>query len=513
MRRGVVVPVLVTVVALMVCPAVGRSTGAAATMGAVAAAISPGFDGDGIGDLAVGAPGEGVGAAGGAGAVQVLYGANGAMTSTGQTFRQGAGGVPGSSEAGDGFGAAVAQGDFNGDGHFDLAVGAPGEDIGAVAAAGAVTVLYGSDAGLVAAGSQLRTQANAEAGDGLGGSLAANDFDADGYWDLAAGSPGEDVGGRADAGAVSAFAGGPAGLATRAVLFYQGSGLVKGTSEAGDRFGAALGASSSSLPGDLAVGVPGEDVGAVVNAGSVIVLSSLGTLLAEGSNLFTQSQPEAGDGFGSAVSMGDYSHDGFSDLAVGAPGEAVGSRAAAGAVSVLYGSGGGLRHGPKQLFTQDSAGVAGLAEPGDRFGAALASGRYNDWPDDLAVGTPGEDVGQGADAGAVTVLFSAGVGQLLTGSGSQQLTQADPEPRDRFGATLSDPTGLGELNVRYNQGEDLAVGAPGETVGGRAGAGAVSVLFGASDGGLGGDGSQFLFQGGGLGDVAEAGDRVGAAAG
>jgi FG-GAP repeat len=251
----------------------------------------------------------------------------------------------------------------------------------------------------------------------------------------------------------------------------------------------------------------------VVNAGSVIVLSSLGTLLAEGSSLFTQSQPEAGDGFGSAVSMGDYSHDGFSDLAVGAPGEAVGSRAAAGAVSVLYGSGGGLRHGPKQLFTQDSAGVAGLAEPGDRFGAALASGRYNDWPDDLAVGTPGEDVGQGADAGAVTVLFSAGVGQLLTGSGSQQLTQADPEPRDRFGATLSDPTGLGELNVRYNQGEDLAVGAPGETVGGRAGAGAVSVLFGASDGGLGGDGSQFLFQGGGLGDVAEAGDRVGAAAG
>jgi hypothetical protein len=61
---------------------------------------------------------------------------------------------------------------------------------------------------------------------------------------------------------------------------------------------------------------------------------------------------------------------------------------------------------------------------------------------------------------------------------------------------------------------DLAVGAPGERVGAAAGAGAVAVVFGATDGGLGADGSQFFYQGGGgLGSTAEAGDLVGASVG
>ena len=38
--------------------------------------------------------------------------------------------------------------DFNGDGFADLAVGAPGEAVGAVAGAGALNVLYGSANGL-----------------------------------------------------------------------------------------------------------------------------------------------------------------------------------------------------------------------------------------------------------------------------------------------------------------------------------------------------------------------------
>jgi hypothetical protein len=47
--------------------------------------------------------------------------------------------------------AAAASGDFNGDGFADLAVGAPYEDVGTVADAGAVNVLYGSAAGLSSA--------------------------------------------------------------------------------------------------------------------------------------------------------------------------------------------------------------------------------------------------------------------------------------------------------------------------------------------------------------------------
>ncbi|HYU57407.1 MAG TPA: integrin alpha, partial [Actinomycetota bacterium] len=37
--------------------------------------------------------------------------------------------------------------DFNGDGYGDLAVGVPGENIGSVANAGAVNVIYGSPTG------------------------------------------------------------------------------------------------------------------------------------------------------------------------------------------------------------------------------------------------------------------------------------------------------------------------------------------------------------------------------
>ena len=46
--------------------------------------------------------------------------------------------------AGDQFGAALVAGRFNGDRFWDLAVGAPGEDVGRDRDAGAVTILYGS---------------------------------------------------------------------------------------------------------------------------------------------------------------------------------------------------------------------------------------------------------------------------------------------------------------------------------------------------------------------------------
>ena len=42
------------------------------------------------------------------------------------------------------FGAALATGDFDGDGHADLAIGAPIEDADGVADVGTETVLYGS---------------------------------------------------------------------------------------------------------------------------------------------------------------------------------------------------------------------------------------------------------------------------------------------------------------------------------------------------------------------------------
>ena len=123
----------------------------------------------------------------------------------------------------------------------------------------------------------------------------------------------------------------------------------------------------------------------------------------------------------------------------------------------------------------------------------------------LAVGVPGEDIGAISDAGALNVLYG------LAGVGTELLTQADAagtvEAGDAFGAALSDP-----FNYENDVLEDLGVGAPGETVGGRVAAGAGSVLFGTADGLGGGGGSQFFYQGvRGLGGAAESADVFGAA--
>src|SRR5918995_1471805 len=138
----------------------------------------------------------------------------------------------------------------------------------------------------------------------------------------------------------------------------------------------------------------------------------------------------------------DFNNDGAEDLAVGVPFESVGSIEAAGAVNVVYGSAGGLSGAGSQLFTQDTAGVGGAAEPFDQFGAALAAGDFdNDGFADLAVGAPFESVGSIDAAGAVNVLYGSAGG--LSGAGSQLFTQDTPgvpgaaEEFDLFGFTLA----------------------------------------------------------------------------
>ena len=87
---------------------------------------------------------------------------------------------------------------------------------------------------------------------------------------------------------------------------------------------------------------------------------------------------------------GDFNADGFDDLAIGVPGETLGSISGAGAVEVIYGSSSGLSatsaHAD-QFWTQDSTNIDNQAETGDMFGRSLVIGDFNaDGFDDLVVG-------------------------------------------------------------------------------------------------------------------------------
>ena len=85
-----------------------------------------------------------------AGAVNVIYGSFSGLTTIGNQFwTQDSFGVSDFAEEYDNFGGSLTVEDFNGDGYDDLAIGVFGEDIGSINSSGAVQLLYGSVNGLV----------------------------------------------------------------------------------------------------------------------------------------------------------------------------------------------------------------------------------------------------------------------------------------------------------------------------------------------------------------------------
>jgi hypothetical protein len=418
------------------------------------------FNGDGISDLAVGAYGEGVGGGDQAGAVNVLYGSEGGLTSVGNQFwTQDSPGVEGDAETSDIFGWAVGSGDFDGDGIDDLAVGVKNDDVGSTEDAGSVNVLYGSRAGLTSIGDQLWTQDTpgvpdvAESDEEFARDVVSGDFDGDGFDDLGIGVPSESVDEQSQAGAINVLYGSPSGLSSAGNQFWtQASPGVIGLVESLDVLGFSLAAEDFNGDGfsDLAAGAILETLG-VVSGGAVNVLYGSGRGLSPAGNQFwsqdspgVEGEAESGDRFGWALAGGDFDADGFADLAVGARDKRVGDGYSAGAVNVLYGSSSGLLRAKNQYWTQDSPGVVGVSESYDLFGGALASGDFGNGPqDDLAVGAYGEALKGVSYAGVVNVLYGTVTG--LSSDGNQGWSQDAPgvlgevETFDNFGQALGSP--------------------------------------------------------------------------
>ncbi|MFV2039713.1 MAG: peptidoglycan DD-metalloendopeptidase family protein, partial [Acidimicrobiales bacterium] len=398
----------------------------------VGAAIATGdFDCDGFDDVAVGAPREDVKGVTDAGAVLIAYGGPNTIRNRSSAIYQGKW-IAGQREAGDLTGAAIASGDFDGDGCADLAIGAPREDVDGLVDAGAVMVIHGQPDGFNSASrsSAALSQGSgldgfAEAGDLVGATLAAGDFNCDGYDDLAVGVPSESIDAASRAGAVSVIYGSANGLTSNPGTLFQSSGIA-GILEAGDRVGASLatGDFNADNCADLAVGAPGEDLVGGSEAGAVSVVFGSPQGLSTSSVHFQQSGGlrgtiENGDLLGAAVAAGDFNCDGFDDLAVGVPGEDIGKHVDAGWVGLLYGSATGMNGGTASLY-QRKGGLPGANETNDQTGTALAADDVNnDGCDDLAIGAPGEAIGSKTEAGRVLVVMGAASGRGTVYSFSQ----------------------------------------------------------------------------------------------
>ncbi|MFF4041380.1 FG-GAP-like repeat-containing protein [Streptomyces sp. NPDC001816] len=431
--------------------------GDTAFAGEGATTVREDFNGDGYQDLAVAAPAATVGGHSWAGYVAISYGsANGLGPARTTIITQDTPGVPGTSGDNHGFGYELNPRDLDGDGLTDLAV-ATNEHQPANNISGSVIILWGSATGISGKGAvRVPAPANAFAGE----DITAGDFDGDGHTDLfmrnaedfdvravlygpfgRTGSPAHEqqlIAFSTDNTICSTAAGdfngdGIDDLATFYVYedHAEGGKLWLGTRQGLSTVPQRLPSANTTAVGDFDKDGYADLATRVFPNGETYLEDDPGTIkIYYGSSAgpsttrtktITQETPgvpgvsEKGDQFGARLSAGDMNGDGYADLAVGDPGEAIGSVAKAGSVVLLKGGRGGLTGTGAQAFHQNTPSVPGSVEKGDLFGGSVRLlDVTGDGKADLAAGAPGEDLGRVTNGGAVWLLRGTASGLTVS---------------------------------------------------------------------------------------------------
>ena len=401
-------------------------------------------NGDGRDDFAIGAPLADPDGVANAGSSYVVFGRAGGFSSP--VNLAGLTATEGFRIDGDGGNSGLpiaAAGDVNGDGLDDLVVAAPNSDPGGVVDAGTVYVVYGRRTAFppVVALASLNGVTGFRinglaAGDGLG-SLAvtgAGDVNGDGVGDLVLGAAFADPGALSTAGSAFVIFGRKAGFpATVSLAGLDGStGFRFNGAAAGDLAGyrvAAAGDVNGDGIDDVMIGAVSTDPGGLAEAGSVFVVfgrtGGFASLVLpaslNGASGFRIDGPVASSVLGYGLAgRADVNADGIDDIAVGAPGTAVGGVLGVGAGFVVFG-----RQGvpfPAVLSLASLNGATGFRFDGvpatgsdSNTAVRLAAGDLNgDGIDDILVGASSADGGGLTDKGIVYVLFGkAGLSPAL----------------------------------------------------------------------------------------------------